>query len=83
MMMKPVFWWRKPEYPEETTDLRQVTDETFHTYGLCLLSLLSRELHRSRSRTMGSIALSVRTFHVVTRRHAGDYENSFPPLTRP
>ena len=28
MMMKSVFWWRKPEYPEETTDLRQVTDET-------------------------------------------------------
>ena len=25
-MMKSVFWWRKPEYPEETTDLRQVTD---------------------------------------------------------
>ena len=35
MMMKSVFWWRKPEYPEETTDLRQVTDETFH----CLLML--------------------------------------------
>ena len=35
MMMKSVFWWRKPEYPEETTDLRKVTDETFHTYGLC------------------------------------------------
>ena len=35
MMMKSVFWWRKPEYPEETTSLRQVTDETFHTYGLC------------------------------------------------
>ena len=28
MMMKSVFWWRKPEYPEETTDLRQVTDES-------------------------------------------------------
>ena len=28
MMMKSVFWWRKPEYPEETTDLRQLTDET-------------------------------------------------------
>ena len=27
MMMKSVFWWRKPEYPEETTGLRQVTDE--------------------------------------------------------
>ena len=35
MMMKSVFWWRKPEYPEETTNLGQVTDETFHTYGLC------------------------------------------------
>ena len=35
MMMKSVIWWRKPEYPEETTYLRQVTDETFHTYGLC------------------------------------------------
>ena len=34
MMMKSVIWWRKPEYPEETTDLRQVTDETVHTYGL-------------------------------------------------
>ena len=29
MMMKSVVWWRKPEYPEETTNLRQVTDETF------------------------------------------------------
>ena len=36
MTMKSVFWWRKPEYLEETTDLRQGTDETFHTYGLCL-----------------------------------------------
>ena len=24
MMMKSVIWWRKPEYPEETTDLRQI-----------------------------------------------------------
>ena len=30
MMMKSVIWWRNPEYPEETTDLRQVTGETFH-----------------------------------------------------
>ena len=33
--MKSVFWWRKPEYPEETTNLRPVTADTFHTYGLC------------------------------------------------
>ena len=32
--MKSVFWWRKLEYPEETTDRQQVTDETFHTRPL-------------------------------------------------
>ena len=37
MMMKSVFWWRKPEYPEETTDLRQVTDETFHGENMLVL----------------------------------------------
>ena len=36
MMMKSVFWWRKPEYPEETTDLRQVTDG-FHFVDLQIL----------------------------------------------
>ena len=40
MMMKSVFWWRKREYQEETTDLRQVTDETFHRYGICTASAL-------------------------------------------
>ena len=25
------YWWRKPEYPEKTTDLPQVTDKLSHT----------------------------------------------------
>jgi len=24
------YWWRKPEYPEKTIDLMQVTDEHYH-----------------------------------------------------
>jgi hypothetical protein len=24
------YWWRKPEYPEKTTDLPQVTDKPYH-----------------------------------------------------
>jgi hypothetical protein len=26
----PFYWWRKPEYPEKTTDLPQVTDKRYH-----------------------------------------------------
>jgi hypothetical protein len=24
------YWWRKPEYPQKTTDLSQVTDVLYH-----------------------------------------------------
>jgi hypothetical protein len=24
------YWWRKPEYPEKTTDLPQVKDKLYH-----------------------------------------------------
>jgi hypothetical protein len=24
------YWWRKPEYPEKTTDMSQVNDKLYH-----------------------------------------------------
>ena len=46
MMMKSVIWWRKPEYPEETTDLWQVTDVGIKTevFG-------NNTLHRTKPET--------------------------------
>ena len=68
MMMKSVIWWRKPEYPEETTDVRQVTDETFHTYGLCPVQgfnlgrsgVKQSELRRDESGALAHLATACR-----------------------
>jgi hypothetical protein len=29
-LWRSVYWWKKPEYQEKTTDLSQVTDKLFH-----------------------------------------------------
>jgi hypothetical protein len=32
------YWWRKPEYPEKTPDLSQVTDK-LQKHAICVLSV--------------------------------------------
>ena len=81
MMMKSVFWWRKPEYPEETTDLRQVTDETFHTYGLCPVGGLNlgrsgvkqSELRRDESGALARRATAV-YWGLTPQQQPGSYQ---------
>ena len=65
MMMKSVFWWRKPEYPEETSDLRQVTDESLcPVRGLNLgrSGVKQSELRRDESDALAHRATEVPTF---------------------
>ena len=39
MMMKSVFWWRKPEYPEEPTEFLFIISVSLHMFST-LFSLL-------------------------------------------
>jgi hypothetical protein len=51
------YWWRKPEYPQKTTDLSQVTDKLYR------MMLYTSPLPVSGERVIGDIAI-----HTTGRR---------------
>jgi hypothetical protein len=39
-----LYWWKKPEYPEKTTDLPQITDKLYHNVASRIPTFAGLEL---------------------------------------
>ena len=60
------YWWRKPEYPERTTDHWQVTGKHYHLWLWVECTLYCHLQSRARTRRIGDRLVWVVRFNYLT-----------------
>ena len=71
------YWWRKPEYPERTTDLGQVTDKPYHVR--CELNATHFCMVQTQARTH---VVQVIGYSDLYRKFKSTTQTTRPPRSR-